>query len=68
VAPLDSLDVATPERPRRSIGKYEGEWGRWQLLNELAGAGEITIESAVPGIIGDKRRNASTLVVWHRAR
>jgi hypothetical protein len=38
----------------------------WPLLNQLAGAGEITIETALPDLIGHKKRNASTLVVWKR--
>jgi hypothetical protein len=38
----------------------------WPLLNELAGAGEITIDTAIPDLIGHKKRNASTLVVWRR--
>jgi hypothetical protein len=50
------------------------EWGMkkrynrnlWPLLMKLADEGEISIETAVPDIIGDKRRNASTLVVWRR--
>ena len=38
----------------------------WALLTGLAAEGEIEIETAVPDILGDKRRNASTLVVWQR--
>ncbi len=32
----------------------------------LADAGEIAIETVVPNIYGDKAKNPSTLVVWHR--
>jgi hypothetical protein len=38
----------------------------WPLLNELAEAGELTIDTVVPDMIGNKRKQSSSLVVWHR--
>jgi hypothetical protein len=38
----------------------------WPLLDELADAGELTIDSVVPDMIGHKRKHSSSLVVWHR--
>jgi hypothetical protein len=38
----------------------------WPLLNELVDAGELMIDTVVPDMIGNKRKQSSTLVVWHR--
>jgi len=38
----------------------------WPVLTELADVGEISIETAIPDLIGHKKRNASSLVVWRR--
>lgn len=40
----------------------------WPLLNELAVAGELTIETVVPDIVHHKVWNASSLIVWRRGR
>ena len=38
----------------------------WALLSALEAEDELRIVTVVPDIIGDNRRNASTLVVWHK--
>jgi len=38
----------------------------WPLLVELADAGELTIDRVVPDMIGHKRKEPSSLVVWRR--
>jgi len=38
----------------------------WPLLVELAEAGELTIDRVVPDMIGHKRKEPSSLVVWRR--
>jgi hypothetical protein len=61
------LREPSPDDPARAWAeKKRYNRNLWPLLNELAAAGEIEIETAVPDILGDKRRNASTLVVWQR--
>jgi hypothetical protein len=39
----------------------------WPLLNELADAAELTIETVVPDILHHKIWNASSLIVWRRS-
>jgi hypothetical protein len=38
----------------------------WPLLVELADSGELTIDRVVPDMIGHKRKEPSSLVVWRR--
>ncbi|MGE5272795.1 MAG: hypothetical protein ACM3QU_03360 [Verrucomicrobiota bacterium] len=61
------LREASADDPARGWGeKKRYNRNLWSLLDGLASAGEIRIDTVVPDIIGDNRRNASTLVVWHR--
>jgi hypothetical protein len=61
------LRDAPPDDPaRRWAEKKAYNRNLWALLRELAAEGELELETAVPDLIGDNRRNASTLVVWRR--
>ena len=62
------LRQASGDDPARRWAEKKGyNRNLWPLLDGLAASGEIEIETALPDIIGDNRRNASTLVVWQRA-
>ena len=37
----------------------------WALLQELAAGGELTVDTVVPDLFGDKYKNPGTLIVWH---
>jgi mannose-6-phosphate isomerase-like protein (cupin superfamily) len=51
-------------RPREDYETFNTNL--WPLLVELAQAGELTIDRVVPDMIGHKRKEPSSLVVWHR--
>lgn len=59
--------AAVDDPARRWAEKKGYNRNLWPLLAGLAASGEIEIETALPDVIGDNRRNASTLVVWRRA-
>jgi hypothetical protein len=52
--------------PREYAVRQRYNRNLWPLLSELATAGEIAIDTVVPDLFGDKAKNPSTLVVWHR--
>ena len=51
-----SLEYAVRQRYNRNL---------WALLQELAQAGELTVDTVVPDLFGDKYKNPGTLIVWH---
>jgi hypothetical protein len=54
-----SRDYALRQRYNRNL---------WPLLRELEAGGELTIETVVPDLFGDKYKNPGTLIVWHATR
>lgn len=51
-----SLEYAVRQRYNRNL---------WALLQELAQGGELTVDTVVPDLFGDKYKNPGTLIVWH---
>jgi len=51
-----SRDYAVRQRYNRNL---------WPLLRELEPSGELTIDTVVPDLFGDKYKNPATLIVWH---
>jgi hypothetical protein len=51
-----SLEYAERQRYNRNL---------WPLLRELEAGGELTIDTVVPDLFGDKYKNPGTLIVWH---
>ena len=54
-----SLEYAERQRYNRNL---------WPLLRELEAGGELTIDTVVPDLFGDKYKNPGTLFVWHARR
>ena len=50
-----SRDYAVRQRYNRNL---------WPLLQELSAGGDLTMETVVPDLFGDKYKNPGTLVVW----
>jgi hypothetical protein len=58
---LDEPDQASQEYALRQ--RYNRNL--WALLQELERRGDLTVETVVPDLFGDKYKNPGTLIVWH---
>ncbi len=57
------------DEPDRSSHEYalRQRYNRnlWALLQELEAGGEVTVDTVVPDLFGDKYKNPGTLIVWN---